>query len=95
MLALRTPEHPMRPARALLHLCALLAVVACGGEADVGESCDTAGSTDECVGGAVCTNDSGGSRCRRICQDDAQCAPTEACNGVSGTNIKSCQPKTK
>ena len=66
--------------------------LACG-SSEIGEGCDNVGKTDECVDGAICTNDSGGTLCRRVCQDDAQCALTEACNGVSGTNIKSCQPK--
>jgi hypothetical protein len=74
-------------------LLGLLASIGCGGKADLGEECDTAGSTDDCVNGAVCTNDTGGQRCRRICIDDTQCTSVEACNGVSGTNIKSCQPK--
>ena len=78
--------------RTVFALIALLSSAGCS-EADIGEECDTPGSTDECVSGAVCTNDSGGKRCRRVCSDDKQCASTEACNGVSGTNIKSCQPK--
>jgi hypothetical protein len=79
----------------LLVLSVLLASVACSGESEIGEECDTAGSTDECVEGAICTNDDSGLACRRQCKDDAQCADTEACNGVSGTNIKSCQPMKK
>jgi len=76
-----------------IYLFALLGAVACGGKSDLGEECDTPGSTDDCVPGTVCTNDLGGRRCRAICAEDSQCAPTDACNGVSGTNIKSCQPK--
>ena len=79
--------------RALFALLALTAIIGCDGKADLGEECNTPGSTDECVSGAVCTNDSGGQRCRPVCSDDKQCASTEACNGVSGTKIKSCQPK--
>ena len=82
----------------MLRLFVLLCVLgasACSGKADVGEECDTPGSTDDCENGAVCTNDLGGRRCRRVCNDDTQCTALEACNGVSGTNIKSCQPKTK
>ena len=81
--------------RRLFALVGLLGPLACGGEAEIGEECDTAGSSDECVSGAVCTDDLGGRRCRRVCSDDAQCVATEACNGVSSTNIKSCQPKAK
>jgi hypothetical protein len=77
----------------LFALLALTSALGCGGKGDLGDECDTPGSTDECVNGAVCTNDLGGRRCRRLCKDDTQCASFEACNGVSGTNIKSCQPK--
>jgi hypothetical protein len=93
----RSPHDTVSDAmlRRLFVVLGLLGAFACSGEAEVGEECDTAGSTDECVGGAVCTNDSGGRRCRRVCNDDTQCAASEACNGVSGTNIKSCQPKNK
>ena len=79
----------------LLALGVLLAVVGCSGESEIGEECDTAGSTDECVDGAICTNADDGLTCRRLCTDDAQCATTEACNGVAETNLKSCQPKKK
>jgi len=79
--------------RLVLMLSVLVATVACSGKSDIGESCDTAGSTDDCVDGAICTNDDTGLTCRRVCTADTQCAATEACNGVSGTNIKSCQPK--
>lgn len=67
--------------------------LACG-RADTGETCDTSGDTDECVDEAICTKDSNGATiCRKRCTDDSQCAATEQCNGVSATNIKSCQPK--
>jgi hypothetical protein len=79
--------------RLVLTLSALLATVACSGKSDVGEACDTAGSTEECVDGAICTNGDAEPTCRRRCTDDTQCAAAEACNGVSGTNLKSCQPK--
>lgn len=78
----------------LLGLAALaLALVALGCSADVGASCDTPGSLDECVDGAVCTNESGGANtCRLLCADDADCPVGHNCNGLTGTQIKSCQP---
>jgi hypothetical protein len=79
----------------ILFLMVLLGTLACNGEAEIGEECDTTGSTDECTDGAVCSEDTGGRRCRRVCKDDAACASSEECNGVSGTNIKSCQLKPK
>lgn len=84
-------SHPVRHLMLMLGL--LVATAACSGKSDIGESCDTAGSTDECVDGAICTNGDTGLTCRRRCTDDSQCAATEACNGVSNTNLKSCQPK--
>ena len=64
------------------------------GTADIGEECDGAGSTDDCVDGAICTNESDKNVCRVICEDDMDCnADTESCNGVTSSNIKSCQPK--
>lgn len=74
-------------------LClSLFSLTACG-TADVGEECDGAGSTDDCVDGAICTNENDKNVCRVICVDDTNCAGTEACNGVTGTPVKSCQPK--
>jgi hypothetical protein len=69
-----------------------LALLVSGCGAKIGETCKTAGS-DECESGAICTNDSTALTCRKTCTTDAECASTEQCNGVSGTNIKSCQPK--
>jgi hypothetical protein len=72
---------------------AVVLLIACG-RGDTGEACDTSGDTDECVDEAICTKESSGATtCRKRCVDDSQCAMTEQCNGVSSTNIKSCQPK--
>ena len=74
-------------------LALAISVAACGGKGEIGESCDTPSATDECVDGAVCTNESGDNRsCRKLCTDQAQCAANEGCNGISGSNLKSCQP---
>lgn len=75
----------------LLSTMAALAVLACGG-AKVGESCDKPGSRDNCEDGAVCTNEDGGAVCRLLCKDTVDCPAAHACKGVSGTNVKSCQP---
>ena len=69
----------------------LVLALGCGG-ADIGEECDEGGSTDECVEGAICTNESDGSRCREICDDHPECPDGYSCNGVTGSSIKSCQP---
>jgi hypothetical protein len=69
----------------------VLPIVGCGG-ADLGEPCDRAGETDECVAGAICTNDSSGNFCRKICRDSDECPAGYSCNGVTRTSTKSCQP---
>ena len=64
------------------------------GRGDIGDSCDTSGKEDECVDEAICTKGADGATvCRKRCTEDSQCASAEKCNGVSATNIKSCQPK--
>lgn len=72
-----------------------LTVLALGcASAEIGDECDTSGAKDECVDGAICTADSGGTKtCRKSCTTDDQCGATEQCNGISGANTKSCQPK--
>jgi hypothetical protein len=60
---------------------------------DIGEECDETGSSDECVDGAICDTTSGGTVCLKQCSSDADCASTEECNGVSGTNTKACHAK--
>ena len=62
----------------------------CGGS-DVGEKCDTLASTDECVSDAICSADSAGTVCRKTCSVQTDCGSGETCNGISGTNRKSCQ----
>jgi hypothetical protein len=59
---------------------------------DVGEDCDEAGNADECADGALCTNEDDGAVCRTLCVEQEDCPAGHACNGVSGTNLKSCQP---
>lgn len=69
----------------------LLALAACGG-ADLGEACDTSGSTDECVEDGVCGDRGDGSlTCLKLCTDKAQCASGEDCNGISGSSLKGCR----
>lgn len=74
----------------------VLALTASGCASDgaaVGEKCETPSNTDQCVDGAVCTNDSGGVFCRLLCNDKSKCGANENCNGISGSSLKSCQPK--
>jgi hypothetical protein len=67
-----------------------LALFACGTE--VGGKCDVPGS-DECVDGAMCTNESDDSAtCLPICEEHEDCDEGESCRGVSNTSINTCQP---
>lgn len=77
-----------------LAVLVLLLPLGCG-SAEVGEDCDDVGDDDECEEGAICTNlgNSPDGVCLWLCEKDDQCPPDHECNGVSGTNAKSCQPK--
>ena len=80
----------------LLCILLLLAPLGCG-SAEVGEECDEVGDTDECEDGAICTNlstEEDPGICLWLCENDDECAADEACNGIAGSNRKSCQPKT-
>jgi hypothetical protein len=70
-------------------------VLACSGESKLGEECDELGKTEDvCESGSVCGKQTGGAVvCLKQCADDANCASTEGCNGVEGTNIKACRLK--
>jgi hypothetical protein len=70
----------------------VLALVAGCGSAEIGEECDDVGQSDECEDGAICTNEESGGVCRAVCAETADCPSGHTCNGVSGTNVKSCQP---
>ncbi len=71
-------------------------MAACSGEGAVGEECEEEGKVDgECEDNAICgkRSDNGALTCLKQCTEQAQCAATEDCNGVSGSNIKACNPK--
>lgn len=68
-------------------------MLACGG-AEIGEACDEVGSADECVDGALCTNEDGDkAACRLRCDEQEDCSSGQDCNGVSNSSAKTCQPK--
>lgn len=77
--------------------CAIGIAAACGGEADIGEACETEGAADgECADGAVCgkSSDVGDILlCQKLCTEQAHCAATESCSGISGSSFKGCRPK--
>jgi hypothetical protein len=71
------------------------ACMGAGCASDIGETCETSGSADECVNDAVCVQAVSGEEptCRKVCADDSQCTSTESCNGVEKSNLKACRPK--
>jgi hypothetical protein len=84
----------LRRACLLVSISLPLIVTACASDpVAIGGACSNAGKADECVDGAICSNASSGATCRKICSEQAQCAATESCSGISGTTTKSCQPK--
>jgi hypothetical protein len=78
--------------RGILFSWLLLTIAACGGSPEEGDPCDVSGDLDECEEGAICSNDGGdGNVCRFLCDDHSDCESDERCNGVEGSNRKSCQ----
>ena len=48
----------------------------------------------ECPAGSICTSfGSAAQVCANICTGDGSCREGLQCNGVSGSNVKSCKPK--
>jgi len=87
------PTWSVRIRGSVMVVLCLLAV-GCG-KADFGEPCDEAGQEDECVDGAICTNEGGEDfKCRALCDKQEDCPDGFECNGVSSTNLKSCQPES-
>lgn len=74
-------------------LLSTLGLLACNSPSEIGEECEDSGSKDECVDGGICTKESDGTFCRVLCSEKVDCAATESCSGVSGSNLKSCQPE--
>ncbi len=69
----------------------ILPISGCG-DSEIGEPCDTAGVTEGCEEGAICGNIAGGTNyCQLSCTVQADCAATENCTGITGTDQKSCQ----
>lgn len=86
-------SRPRAVAFAALAALAIASAVACGSQGEVGDACDTRGSTDECTDGAICSQSGAGSVCLTICSDDDTCGENEECNGVEGSSTKACRPK--
>lgn len=59
------------------------------------KGCTTEGTDEECPGGSVCATNSGKLLCSETCQTQADCRADYECNGVTGSSVKACRPKTK
>ena len=87
-------KRSMPTCRGIVATLLLSGVVSVGcGRAEIGEECDGVGSTDDCDEGAICTNEEGRGICRQLCTETVQCPAAHTCNGIAGTNLKSCQPE--
>jgi hypothetical protein len=69
-----------------------LVLAGCGGN-DIGEPCDTTGSQDECVDGAICDTEGDERLCLALCKEDTECSSDRKCTGVSESNLKACHPR--
>ena len=84
----------MRQLLLFLVLGILGTAAACSSRADVYQACPVSGRTDDCVDGAICAKAANGTLiCQILCKDGAACPAGTDCNGVDGTNVKSCHPK--
>ncbi|MFL5318519.1 MAG: hypothetical protein ACJ790_02610 [Myxococcaceae bacterium] len=57
------------------------------------KGCSVEGSGTECPGGSVCSSQGGGLLCALVCQGQNDCRAEYECNGVSGSDQKTCRPK--
>ena len=84
--------------KVLLFVVLFLVLCGCSSASDAGESCDTAGGTEDvCESGTVCGKPSSSATapvCLKICASDADCTGGTTCNGVEGTSIKGCRTKS-
>ena len=64
--------------------------------ARLGESCSNEGDQAECATSDLICGKPDDTRvaCLKVCVEQTDCAATEECNGVEGTSVKGCRPKT-
>ncbi len=84
----------MRTIALAVLMLALTSLAACG-PAEIGEECESTGSTDECVEGAICDTEDDAAVCLELCEEDVDCGSGYQCTGVSGGNRKACHEKKK
>jgi hypothetical protein len=75
----------------------MVAFAACSEGTPLGEPCDRPGETEECIDGAVCTNESSSDAnlCRKLCDAQDDCPDGYQCSGITNGNLKSCKPSDK
>lgn len=77
--------------RWLLAIVILAGVAACGGGAELGDSCDEEVADGECVDGAACAKDKSGElKCMRVCTLQTDCPTGTECTGTK-SSLKVCQ----
>lgn len=70
-----------------------LSVIACGG-ADIGESCDHEGKTDDCSDDGVCgKNLSNSLVCMKQCSSFSDCSSSEECVSLGYSSLRGCRPR--
>lgn len=57
------------------------------------KGCSTPGSENECPGGTLCSTHNNQQLCAPVCQTKAECRADYECNGVTGTDKKTCRPR--
>jgi hypothetical protein len=59
------------------------------------KACTTPGEQAECPDGSICDAVIGTQMsCVKVCSKGEDCRPDQDCNGITGSNIKACKPKT-
>jgi hypothetical protein len=65
--------------------------------APVGAACGASGAPDQCATGGVCGKPSDGTtslQCLIVCKEQTDCPSGQDCNGVEGSAVKGCRPKS-
>lgn len=57
------------------------------------KGCAMLGSEQDCPGGTVCSPHNNQQLCAPICETKAECRADYECNGITGSDKKSCRPK--
>ena len=90
-------------AACLVVAAAVSTAIACGGSdgggpgGAVGSACGQSGAPEQCASGAVCGKPSDGTtslQCLVACKEQTDCPSDQDCNGVEGSALKGCRPKS-